>query len=373
MQRARVAGVGFIFVTMLLDTLGIGLVIPVLPTLVSQLSGGEVAEGSRTYGLFVSAYAAMQILAAPLLGALGDRFGRRPVLLASLFFAALDYVLLCVAPSLAWLFVGRVIAGLTGASFSTAQAYIADVMPPERRAQSFGLVGAAFGAGFVLGPVIGGLLGDLHLRAPFAVAAGMNALNFLYGLLVLPESLAKEHRRALDWRNLNPVGALAVLRRSPFLRALSGTIVCAYLAQQMLQSVWALSTQQRFSWGPFEVGTSLAVVGVASGLVQGGLVRLVVPKLGERRTLLVALCFSVLGFLGFAWAPTGTWMNLTILPFALGGLAGPATQALLTREVGVDEQGGLQGALASLNSLCAVVAPLVGTRLLATFSSAHAR
>jgi DHA1 family tetracycline resistance protein-like MFS transporter len=357
MAKARSASVAFIFVVLLLDTLGIGVIIPVLPRLIEW---------------FVAAYATMQVVFAPILGALGDRFGRRPVILSSLLGAALDYLLLAFAPSLGWLFVGRVIAGITGASFSTATAYMADVTPPEKRAQSFGLVGAAFGIGFVLGPAAGGLLGGVHLRAPFLVAAGLNALNLIYGLFVLPESLPKESRRPFSFARANPLGSLRNLGRSPMLLGLTLTLACAYLAQMILQSVWALHTQARFGWEPFDVGLSLAVVGVATGLVQGGLVRVAIPKLGEERAVLVGLFFNVTGFVAFALANRGWQMYAFLFPFALGGLSGPAIQAILSREVPSSEQGELQGSLSSLQSICSIFGPLLGTALFARFAPADA-
>lgn len=372
MPQARTASVAFIFVVLLLDTLGIGVIIPVLPRLIESFVHEDLGEASRYYGWFVAAYATMQVIFAPILGALGDRFGRRPVILSSLLGAALDYLLLAFAPSLGWLFVGRVIAGITGASFSTATAYMADVTPPEKRAQSFGLVGAAFGIGFILGPAAGGLLGGVHLRAPFLVAAGLNALNLLYGIFVLPESLPKESRRAFSLARANPLGSLKNLGRSSILLGLTLTLVCSYLAQMILQSVWALHTQARFGWQPFDVGLSLAVVGVATGLVQGGLVRVAIPKLGEERAVLVGLAFNVAGFVAFAFATRGWQMYAILFPFALGGLAGPAIQALLSRGVPSGEQGELQGSLASVQSICSIFGPLLGTGLFGHFAPAAA-
>ncbi len=368
MSKSSSPGVPFILVTLLLDTLGIGLVIPVLPRLVTQMVGQDLAAGSRYFGLFVAIYAAMQFLFAPIIGGLSDRFGRRPVLLSSLFGAACDYLLLALAPSLGWLFLGRVIAGITGASISAASAYIADVTPPEHRAKNFGLVGAAFGLGFILGPALGGTLGGISLRLPFFVAAGLNAVNLLYGLFVLPESLAKENRRPFTLKRANPLSSLVRLGRHPVVLGLTGTLLCAYVAQQILQSVWALYTEERFAWSAVDVGLSLTVVGVMVAVVQGGIIRLVLPKIGERRALAVGLFMNVTGHIAFGLA-TQSWMMVAIIiPFSIGGLAGPAIQALLSREVGPDEQGELQGSLASLASVAAVVGPLVGTGLLAHFA-----
>ena len=368
LRGGRRGSVAFIFVVLLLDTLGIGLVLPVLPRLVAGFFDGDLGVASRYYGGFVALYATMQVLFAPLLGALSDRFGRRPVILLSLFGATLNYLLTALAPSLGWLFVGRILAGVTGASFSAATAYIADITPPEKRAQSFGLVGAAFGLGFILGPALGGLVGDWNVRAPFFLAAGLNLLNMLYGLVVLPESLAKEHRRPVVLSRATPLGSLKNLARSPILLGLTGTIVCGYLAQWILQSTWALHTQQRFGWRPVDIGVSLAVVGVTSALVQAGLVRIVVPKLGERRSVLIGLLFSVGSYLAFATATKGWMIYAIIVLFAPGGIGGPAAQAMLSREVSASEQGELQGSLTSLQSICAIFGPLLGTYLFSRFA-----
>ena len=372
MARPRTATVAFILVVLLLDTLGIGVIIPVLPRLVESFLGGDMAEASRWFGAFVSAYAAMQFFFAPIMGALSDRFGRRAVILTSLLGAALDYLLLAFAPSLSWLFVGRVVAGITGASFSAATAYIADITPPEKRAQSFGMVGAAFGLGFVLGPAVGGLLAAVHLRAPFLLAAGLNVLNLIYGLFVLPESLAPEHRRPFDLARANPLGALRRLAASPLLLGFTGTLVCAYLAQQILQAVWALYTQERFDWLPLQIGISLAVVGIMTGVVQGGFVRIAMRRLGEEKSVLVGLVFNIIGFVAFGLATEGWMMYALLVPFSLGGIAGPAIQSLLTRQVGPSEQGELQGSLASLQSVTAIIGPIIATGLFSRFAPAGA-
>ena len=368
MAAPRNASVAFIFVVLLLDTLGIGLIIPVLPRLIDDIVEGDLTNASRYFGALVALYSAVQFVCAPILGALSDRFGRRAVILSSLLGAALNYVLLAFAPNLAWLVVGRVIAGATGASFSAATAYIADVTPAEKRAAAFGLVGAAFGLGFIIGPALGGLLGGVSLRAPFLVAAGLNGLNVVYGLFVLPESLAPEHRRAFSMRRANPLTSLKNLTRSPMLIGLTGTIICAYTAQMILQSVWALHTQARFGWSPFNIGISLAVVGLASALVQAGLVRIAIPKLGEQRAVLVGIFFSVTGYIAMGAATEGWMMYVLIFPFAIGGISGPAVQAILTREVGASEQGELQGTLVSLQSLTAIFGPILATSLFARFA-----
>jgi DHA1 family tetracycline resistance protein-like MFS transporter len=365
---ARRASVPFILVVLVLDTLGIGVIIPVLPRLLAGFVRDDLAVASKYYGAFVAVYALMQFVFAPIIGGLSDKVGRRPVILVSLLGAALDYVLLAFAPSLAWLFVGRVVAGVTGASFAAATAYIADVTPPERRAQSYGLVGAAFGLGFVIGPALGGLLGGVHLRAPFLVAAALNLLNLAYGFFVLPESLSREHRRPFSFHRASPLGALRNLARSPVLLGLTATLVCAFLAQQILQAVWALYTQARFGWRPFDIGLSLALVGASAAAVQGGLVRYTTPRLGEERSLLVGLSFSIAGFIAFGLADRGWLMYAILVPSALGGIAGPATQALLSRQVAPSEQGELQGSLGSLSSLTAIAGPVLGTLLFARFA-----
>jgi DHA1 family tetracycline resistance protein-like MFS transporter len=380
MAEKRNASITFIFITLLLDTLGMGVVIPVLPDLIGSFVDRDMAAASRYYGAFVSVYAAMQFLCAPILGGLSDRFGRRPVILGSLLGAACNYLVSALAPNLAWFFLGRVLAGGTGASFSAANAYIADVTPPAKRAQSFGLLGAAFGLGFILGPLLGGLLGDVHnhyptlvsselsLRLPFFAAAGLNLLNCLYGLLVLPESLGRESRRPFTLRRANPLASFSGLWRHPIVIGLSGTMICGFMAQQILQSIWALHGRQRFDWKPSDIGASLMVVGLSSALVQGGLVRAVMPWLRERRALVVGLLFSAAGFTALGLASRG-WMVYAIMgPFAIGGLAGPAVQSLISGEVGASEQGELQGSLTSVQSLTAIAGPLLATSLFSRFS-----
>ena len=367
MNRSNRASLSFILITLLLNTLGIGVVIPVLPRIVSTFMGGDIAASSRYYGSFVAVYAAMQFLFAPILGGLSDRFGRRPVILTSLLGTGLDYLLLAFAPDLTWLFVGRVIAGITGASFSAASAYIADVTPPDKRAQSFGLIGAALGLGFIVGPAAGGLLGSVHLRLPFLAAAGLSLTNLLYGLFVLPESLAPENRRPFSVRRANPLSSLRNLGRHRVLLGLTGALVCSLMAQHILRNVWALYTEARFGWDALDVGLSLALVGLAGALVQGVLIRPLISRIGERRALVLGLVSSVMGFVAIGMANRGWMLNVFVFPFALGGLADPAMQGLISREVGPSEQGELQGSLASLGSLTAIAGPLLGTGLFARF------
>ena len=364
---SRKGTIPFILVTVLLDSLGVGLIIPVGPRLVASFLGNDLSKASHWFGLLVALFALMQFLFATVVGGMSDRFGRRPVILVSLFGAACSYLLSALAPTLSWLFVGRIITGITGASFSAANAYVADITPPENRAASFGLVGAAFGFGFILGPALGGTLGDMGLRVPYFVAAGLNAVNFVYGLFVLPESLAEKDRREFSLARSNPFGALRHLSKYPIVIALTGTIFCGFMAQWILQSVWALDMQERFGWTLREVGVSLMIVGVMMAIVQGFGVRAILPKLGQRGALLVGLLVSVLGNVALGSATRG-WMIYAILVFvALGGIAGPATQAIITHEVGSTEQGELQGSVNSVGGLAAIIGPLVGTSLLGRF------
>lgn len=368
-MRRRNAALPFILVTIVIDVLGIGLLIPVLPELVTELAGGDLSRGSSYYGWFIAVYAAMQFLFAPVLGGLSDRFGRRPVLLVSLLGGGLDYLVMALAPNLTILFIGRVISGITGANITAANAYIADVSAPHERAKNFGLLGAAFGIGFILGPALGGLLAGIDLRAPFYAAAGMSLINWLYGAFVLPESLKPEHRRAYSWRRANPLGSLSALRKSALVSGLAFVYVCVGLAQNSVHSVWVLYTTYRFEWTPFMNGLSLTFVGVLSAVVQGWLVRLVVPRVGERRAILIGLGSATMAFALYGFTTEGWMMYLVMAIGGLGGLAGPAAQALISKAVSADAQGEVQGALASLMSFTGVVAPLASTALFAYFTA----
>jgi DHA1 family tetracycline resistance protein-like MFS transporter len=366
-MSSRRAGTAFVLVTILLDTLGLGLLIPVAPRLVASFLHDDLAAASHYFGWLVSLYALMQFVFAPVIGGLSDRFGRRPVILVSLVGAAASYLISGFAPELWWLFVGRTIAGMTAASFSAAGAYIADVTPPAKRAQSFGLIGMVFGLGFILGPALGGYLGDFGLRVPYFAAAGLNFVNFLYGVFVLPESLAPENRRPFSFARANPFGSIRALAKHPVVLGLTGTMVCAFMAQWMLQSVWALDTQARFGWTMRDVGLSLMLSGLGMAVVQGGVVRAIVPRLGERRTLFLGLAISAASLVGFGVATT-SWMFLALIaPFAFSGVSGPAAQAMISREVGASEQGEIQGSINGLQGLAAILGPLVGTTLLASY------
>ncbi len=355
--QPRRAALAFVFVTVLLDMLALGMIIPVLPRLVVGFVGGDTARAAEMYGLFGTVWALMQFLWSPLLGALSDRVGRRPVILISNFGLAGDYVLMALAPTLGWLFVGRVVSGITAASIPTASAYIADVTPPEKRAGAFGMLGAAFGLGFVLGPALGGLLGGHDPRLPFWVAAGLSLTNACYGLFVLPESLPRERRAGFRWARANPVGALVLLRRHPELLGLSAVSFLSYLAHQVLPSTFVLYAGHRYSWGEREVGLTLAGVGVCTAIVQGGLIKPLVQRLGERKALLIGLLCGAAGFGIYGLAPTGLLFNLGIPVMAFWGLAGPSCQGLMTRHVSPSEQGQLQGAQSSLTGITGMIGP----------------
>jgi len=371
-MKSTKQGLTFIFITLLLDVMGIGLIIPILPKLVEGFVDNNLSVASHYLGILISVYAFMQFLCAPLLGSLSDQYGRRPVILLSLLGYGLDYLLLAFAPSLGWLFVGRVIAGITGGSFTTASAYIADISEPEKRAQNFGLIGAAFGLGFIIGPALGGVLGEISLRLPFFAAAGLTLLNWLYGFFILPESLSLNDRRPFSWKRANPISALTNLGKYPIILGLTGSLVCLNLAGQIHPSTWVLFTTSQFQWTELDVGLSLAFVGLTVAIVQGGLTRVIVPKLGDRLSVVTGLCLSAAGFVLFGLATQGWMMYVAMVPFALGGIAGPAIQGLISRQVGPSEQGTLQGTLTSLVSITAIVGPLTATSLFAYFNAPQA-
>ncbi len=361
----RKAALGFIFVTALLDVMSLGLVIPVLPNLVKQFVGGDAAEASRWTGLFGTSWALMQLLFSPLLGMVSDRFGRRPVILISVFGLGLDYVLMALAPNLRWLWLGRILSGITAASFSTAGAYISDVTPPEKRAQSYGLMGAAWGIGFVLGPAIGGALGDLSPRLPFWCAAAFALVNGLWGLFVLPESLPADRRSPFQWNRANPLGALRLLRSAPGLPVLGAVVFLFQLAHNVLPSVFVLYTGFRYHWSTRDVGVMLAATGVANVVVQAALVGPVVKRLGERSALRLGLLAGAAGFTVYGLAPTATiyWAGLPL--FALTGFIQPGVMGLMSRHVKPTEQGQLQGANAAVMGVTGLLGPGLFTSVFA--------
>lgn len=372
LNAPRRAALAFIFVTVLIDILSFGLIIPVLPHLIEGFLNGDVPRAAVWYGWFSTAFMAMQFLFTPVQGALSDRFGRRPVILLSNLGLGLDFLMMALVNSLPLLFIGRVVSGITAASFSTANAYIADVTPPEKRAGAFGMIGMAFGIGFVIAPAIGGVLGETSPRLPFWLAVGLALANFLYGLFVLPESLPPERRTPrFDWSHANPIGALRLLRRHPQVFGLVGVLFLMALAHVVYPSTFVLYADYRFGWGPKMVGYTLGLVGVLGIVVQGGLVKKFVARFGERRTLLIGLAFGTLGFALYGLAPSGWWFWAASPVAALWGVAGPAAQSLLSTQVDPTEQGRLQGAIASLSSIAGIIAPTLFTRTFAAVSQAH--
>lgn len=372
MAKARKAAISFIFITLIIDITGLGLIIPVLPKLIQQLMHGTISEAGKIGGWLTFTYAIMQFIFAPVLGGISDRFGRRPVLLFSLFGFSLDYVFLSLAPTIGWLFVGRAIAGITGASITTASAYIADVSNKENRAKNFGMIGAAFGLGFIVGPVIGGLLGSFGARVPFIAAASLSFLNWLYGYFILPESLSVENRRAFSWKRANPLGSIKQLYRYPALGGLIGSFLLINVASHAVQSNWSFFTIERLHWNEKMIGLSLGVVGILVAVVQGLLTRIINPRLGNEKSVYTGMLLYTSGLLLFAFA-SQTWMMFVFLiPYCLGGIAGPALQSILSGNVQPSEQGELQGILTSLVSLTSIVGPPLMTGTFSYFTGPHA-
>lgn len=369
MARKSTAALSFIFITLLLDVTGLGLIIPVFPKLIETLIHGNLSDASRYGGWLTFCYAVMQFIFSPVLGGLSDQFGRRPVLLFSLFGFGIDYILLGFAPTIGWLFVGRTIAGITGASFTTASAYIADISAPEKRAQNFGLIGAAFGVGFILGPAVGGFLGQYGPRVPFFVAACLTLINWLYGFFILPESLAPENRRPFNWKRANPIGSLLQLGRYPVISGLLASLVLIQLAGFAIQGTWTFYTMEKFKWDEKAVGLSLGAIGLSVAIVQGGLSRIIVPKLGPYKSVYAGLTCYAIGLICFAFATKSWMMFVFMIPYALGGLAGPSLQAIISGQVPPNEQGELQGGLTSLVSVTAFIGPLIMSNLFAYFTA----
>jgi DHA1 family tetracycline resistance protein-like MFS transporter len=369
MKIRRNAAMGFIFVTLLIDVIGFGIIIPVIPKLIEQLISGDLSKSSVYGGWLMFAYAFMQFLFAPVLGGLSDRFGRRPVLLIALLGLGLDYIFHAFAPSIVWLFVGRIIAGIGGASFTTASAYIADISTPEKRAQNFGLIGVAFGLGFIIGPVIGGIASHWGVRVPFYVAAAFTLLNFLYGYFFVPESLPKRLRRRFEWKRANPLGTLKQIKKYPVLAGLVTSLVLIYIAAHSVHSTWTYYTMLKFDWNATWVGYSLGFVGLLIAIVQGGLIRIVIPKLGQERSVFVGLLLYSIGMCLFAFATKGWMMFAFLVPYALGGIAGPALQGIISAQVHPSEQGELQGALTSLMSVTSIVGPPIMNSMFTYFTN----
>jgi len=369
---SRQAALSFIFITVLIDFIGFGIIIPVMPELIAQLIHGDLSQAARYGGWLLFAYASMQFVFAPVLGGLSDRFGRRSVLLFSLFGFGVDYLFLAFAPTIGWLFVGRIVAGITGASFTTASAYIADISPPEKRAQNFGMLGAAFGLGFIIGPALGGQLGSIGPRIPFLASAVLTLLNWLYGYFILPESLPKEKRRAFEWKRANPVGSLVQLKKYPAVSGLILSLVLIYIAVHAVQSTWTYYNMKKFGWNKIWVGYSLAFVGLTITIVQAGLIRLIIPKLGQSKSLYTGLFLYSIGLLLFGLATQGWMMFAFTIVYCMGGIAGPALQGIISAHVPSNEQGELQGALTSLMSVTTIVGPLLMTNLFAYFTKTNA-
>ena len=359
----------FIFITVLIDTIGFGVTLPVLPALITHLTGESVDRAAIDGGWLASVFALMQFFCAPILGGLSDRFGRRVVLLFSLFAFGVDYFVMGFAPSLGWLFVGRALAGMAGASFTPAYAYVADISPPEKRAQNFGLMGAAFGVGFILGPALGGLLGELGPRAPFFAAAILALTNFIYGFFVLPETLAPESRRPFDWKRANPLGTLLQLRKYPMVFGLCGAMFLWQLGHQSLPGTWAYYTIYKFGWSEAEVGASLAAVGIIMAISQALLSRALIPRLGERRAAAIGFALAIAVYAAYAFATRGWMIYVAMLPWLLAALAYPSLNAIMSQQVPASAQGELQGGVACLYSLSSIAGPPLMTQLFGYFSS----
>jgi len=363
----------FIFITLLIDVIGLGIIIPVVPELLKEITGSEVSEASSINGWLTFAYATMQFAFSPVLGALSDKFGRRPILLLSLLGLGVDYFVQGFAPNLFWLFIGRMIAGFSGASYSTCTAYIADISEPEKRAQNFGIVGIAFGVGFIIGPIIGGICGDIWgPRAPFYVAGIFSLINLVYGYFVLPESLSKENRRNFEWKRANPFGAFKQLKKYSLVMPLVIAEFFVYLAGKAVESNWTFFTKYKFNWSDTTMGLSLGFVGILIALVQGWLIRIVIPKFGSKKAVIVGLVLDTLGLFLFSLASSSWMMFAFLIPYCLGGIAGPALQGVISNQVPNDEQGELQGAINSAVSITYIVGPLMMNSLFYYFTKPDA-
>lgn len=366
-MKNKKSAVGFILVTLLIDFTGFGIIIPVLPSLIESFTGGSTANAAIYAGWLTLSYAVVQFICAPILGGLSDKYGRRPVLLFSLFGLGIDYLFLAFAPSIVWLFVGRIIAGIAGASFTTAQAYIADVSSPEKRAQNFGMVGAAFGVGFIIGPIIGGVFSQYGTEVPFLIAAGLSLVNWLYGYFILPESLATENRRPFEWKRANPIGSFLNISHYRGILGLLIALFLLYISGHAVQSNWAFYTLEKFKWTEADIGYSLGFVGIVVSIVQGGLIRIIIPKLGQKLSVYVGLMFYIIGFTLFAFATEGWMMYAFMIPYGLAGIAGPAIQGIISNSVPNNSQGEMQGLLTGLMSIGSIIGPCVMSHIFAHY------
>ncbi len=368
MANKKQAALGFIFITILIDVIGLGIIIPVVPKLIAELINGDLSTASRYGGWLMFSYAFMQFSFAPVLGNLSDRYGRRPILLISLFGFALNYLLLAYAPNIGWLFIGRILSGILGGSMTTASAYIADVSTPDKRAQNFGLIGVAWGLGFIIGPLLGGVLGHYGSRLPFFAAAALSFINFLYGYFVLPESLHKRQRRAFEWKRANPLGSVLYLRRYPALAGLLVSLILLYIGMNPVQITWTYYVMEKFSWNEAWVGYSLGFFGLMMAVVQGLLIRVAIPRLGQQKSVYIGLLFYCLGLLLYAFASQGWMMFAFTIPYCMGGIAGPALQGIISNQVPTNQQGELQGGLTSLMSATSIIGPPLMTTIFAYFT-----
>ncbi len=368
MANKKQAALGFIFITILIDVIGLGIIIPVVPKLIAELINGDLSTASRYGGWLMFSYAFMQFSFAPVLGNLSDRYGRRPVLLISLFGFALNYLLLAYAPTIGWLFIGRILSGILGGSMTTASAYIADVSTPDKRAQNFGLIGVAWGLGFIIGPLLGGVLGHYGSRLPFFAAAALSFINFLYGYFVLPESLHKSQRRAFEWKRANPLGSVLYLRRYPALAGLLVSLILLYIGMNPVQITWTYYVMEKFSWNEAWVGYSLGFFGLMMAVVQGLLIRVAIPRLGQQKSVYIGLLFYCLGLLLYAFASQCWMMFAFTIPYCMGGIAGPALQGIISNQVPTNQQGELQGGLTSLMSATSIIGPPLMTTIFAYFT-----
>jgi DHA1 family tetracycline resistance protein-like MFS transporter len=359
----------FIFITIFIDITGLGIIIPIIPSLISELIDGSISEAAMYSGWLMFSYATLQFLFAPILGGLSDQYGRRPVILLSLLGFGINYIVLAVAPNIIWLFIGRIFQGIMGASLTTASAYIADISTPEKKAQNFGLIGAAFGLGFILGPVIGGYLGQFGSRVPFYAASIFTLINLLYGFLILPESLKKENRRKFDIKRANPIGTLLSLRRYPLISGLLLCIILFNIAQHATHSTWSFFTIEKFDWDEKLVGYSLGFIGILAAIVQGGLIRIIIPKFGKVNSLYLGMSFYIIGLLLFTIADESWMVFAFAIPLSLGGLCGPALQGIMTNQIPDNQQGEFQGGITSLISLTSIIGPLLMTNLFSLFTS----